>query len=232
MKKYLCLVLLVFLLFGCTTNTPWGEFKVKPDSAINITVNTQNSGSNIGSNSGNTGSVDTGSSSSSSSGSSSSGTSSNSSSSSGSTSSGLYQDERNILYFEPDTNTFTVEIDGISNSNYDYVGVILKPGETPVPYNYDDVFVGDYPDSSPREVVIKSRVLLTDRSLERWRSQVANGNLQRKNFRIVIRDENGLQLAKIYYTNAWPSDYQLVATSDSFEEIVTLTAESIRIESS
>ncbi len=221
MKKYVYLLLSIFLLFGCTANTPWGDFKVKPDSSINVTVNTQNSGSN----SDNTGSVDT---------ESSSGTvtENSSSSSSGSTaSSGLYQDKRNILYYEPDSNTFTIEIDGVPNANFDYVGAILKPGETPASYDYSDIFVGDYPDSSPREVVIKSRVLLTDRSLERWRSQIANGNLQRKNFRIVINDDSGLELARIHYTNAWPSDYQLVATSDSFEEIVTLTAESVRLES-
>lgn len=223
MKKYLLLALFALILFGCTANTPWGDFNVKPDSQINVTVNTPDTGADS------TGS--SGSSSSSSGTSGSSDSSSGASGSSGTTISPTNEEELNVLYFDPESNTFTIEIDGIQNSNYDYVGAKLKPGERPAAYDYEDLFVGDYPSSSPRDVVIKSRVLLGSRDLEIWRKSVLDGNLQRKNFRIVVRDEDNLEVAEIHYTNAWPSDYRLIVTPDSFDEIVVLTVESISVES-
>lgn len=197
-KLFISLALLVFL-FGCTFQTPWGDFKVKPDqnlSGVGVAPGT-GSGSNL----------------------------------SGSPSSG-----ESMVFFEPGAGSFILEIDGVTNSVYDSVGVVLRSGETADASNWQTLFAGDYPAHSPRDLVIKSRVIF-QRDLSNWRDTVTQTGygypgVQRKNMALVILDAGHNPVGRITYANAWPSAYSVLSSPSAFEEQVVISSESVRVETS
>lgn len=135
--------------------------------------------------------------------------------------------EPTVVYFDPGAGSFMIEIDGIANSFYDRVGVVLRPGESADPTDPNSLFVGDYPAHSPRDLVIASRVMNGNRELEEWRAQTTNGDLQRKNFDVVIQDSGRMETGRIDYERAWPSSYNLAVTSGTFEETLTISSETV-----
>ncbi|HNT61000.1 MAG TPA: hypothetical protein PKJ97_03425 [Candidatus Bilamarchaeaceae archaeon] len=136
--------------------------------------------------------------------------------------------EPTIVYFEPGEGGFAVEMDGISNSVYDRLGVLLRPGESADPADPQSLFLGDYPAHSPRDLVIRNRVMSGDRELQEWRQQVAEGNLERKNLVVVITDSRMFETGRITYTRAWPSAYSLAVTSGTLEETVSISSETVQ----
>ena len=203
MQKWILFGLLLVFLYGCTIQTPWGDFHVIPNDS---TVNQNSPAANVGPGT-NTGQHN----------------SQNPSQQSDSVDYG----GSDISYFDPGTGSFSLQIDGITTSSYDNIGVVLRPGESPDNSDPNGLFIGDYPTNSPRNLVIKSRVRMGDRGLEKWRSQVASGLVERKAVTLIIRNSNGSEISRIRYSNAWPYDYQLIASANSFEEVVILTSESV-----
>lgn len=123
------------------------------------------------------------------------------------------------------SSNFRVVVDG-SPSIYDQVGVMLGFNEKAYPNNSTSLFVGDYPDSPPRDLIIHSRVT-RNRNLENWRQQVVENGAVRKTVVISFLNSQGDEVQRITYRNAWPSKYYLKVTPDGFEEEVTIVSESV-----
>lgn len=133
-----------------------------------------------------------------------------------------------LVFLKFGTGSFRMEIDGITLAVFDQVGVIVRPGETYSPDNVTDLLMGDYPAHSPRDVVIKTRVTPNNRELENWRQYLVDGNVQRKNFAIIILDQNLDETERFEYSRGWPNDYQLIVTPDTYEEQFGIVSESVQ----
>ncbi|HLC68983.1 MAG TPA: hypothetical protein VJH24_04025 [Candidatus Bilamarchaeaceae archaeon] len=194
MKKLLAFALLAVFLSGCILESPWGEFRARPDEAVLEELEELDE-----------------------------------TESAVSEAEALDGIDGSILYLEPGAGSFRFWIDG-ETYTYDQIGVVLRPGETADPENWADLFMGDYPASSPRDVVIKSRVKMGERSLESWRAQTASGNLERKSFIIEIWDDQRTVISRVYFHRTWPSEYAISVMPTAFEETVVLSVEAVEIE--
>lgn len=138
-----------------------------------------------------------------------------------------------IYYFNPGSGGFIIEIDGIVTSIFDDVGVVLRVGESANPNDPVSFFKGDYPTHSPRDIIIKSRVI-RNRDLSNWRENSfgpSHGALIRKSMSVVILDSERNQIRRFNYRNVWPSRYEIAVIPESFEEKITLVSESVREDS-
>ncbi len=111
----------------------------------------------------------------------------------------------------------------------DQAGALLSFNEAASTNNPTNLFLGTYPSTPPRDLIIHSRVT-KDRTLEQWRNHVISQGVERKNIVLLILDNQNQILSRVTFRNSWPSKYRLIVTPNGFEEEVTVVSEAVSIE--
>jgi phage tail-like protein len=103
---------------------------------------------------------------------------------------------------------FLVEIDGLTRAGFRECSG-LDSAQDAVEYREgnDGPVTRKIPGFNKYSHIVLKRGITDDAELQKWRQQVADGKIQRKNGSIILTDETGAEKMRWNFVNAWPTKW-------------------------
>lgn len=121
---------------------------------------------------------------------------------------------------------FKVELDGITRAGFREASG-LDASNDPIEYREgtDTMTARKMPGLAKYSNVTLKWGHTTDDDLWKWRKQVIDGKIQRKNFSIVVIDEDGSEKTRWNFVNGWPSKWTGPSFNATGNEVAIETLE-------